>query len=262
MLYSAHLHTHSVYTKGNSTLELSDLVRRAKSFGMTHTALVDSGNIDGFEPFSILCKTEGVLPIYGCGFYHVSSATQSINHTVVLAKNRVAFENIVSLLALSKKQVSKGKPTITDEQLAEFSEGLFCLSGGLGGEIDKLILTKSYELAENRIQFYQSIFKQDYYLELQDHGSEKNRLVLSVLQKMSLNLKVQTVVTQGAFFLDRKDFDACNQLRKMNGNRELPNENYLFRSPQEMECLFRYTPKSLLNINKIVDQIEQFSINL
>lgn len=262
MLYTAHLHTHSRYTKGNSTLPLVDLVKRAKSYGMTHTALVDSGNIDGFKTFSALCQTEEIHPIYGCGFYHYSAATHTINHTVLLAKNKTGFENMVTLVKKSKGQIIKNKPTITDEQLTEFSQGLVCLSGGLGGEIDKLILTKSYPLAESRIRFYQSIFKDAYYLELQDHGLAENRLVLAVLKKMAHNLQVKTVVTQGAFFLERKDFDECNQLRQRNGNKQLPNANFLFRSPQEMECLFRSTPKSLLNINKIVNQIERFLINL
>jgi len=262
MLYAAHLHTHSIYTKGNSTLQLADLVARAKSYGMSHTALVDSGNIDGFKSFAQICKTEEVLPIFGCGFYHCSGLTDSINHTVLLAKNEKGFKNVTALVEKSKSQIVGNKPTITDEQLSEFSNDLFCLSGGLGGEIDKLIIAKSYQLAESRILFYQSLFGPDYYLELQDHGLEKNRIALTVLKKMAHNLKVETVVTQGAFFLDRKDFTTCNQLRQENGNKLLPNDNFLFRSPQEMECLFRSTPKSLLNINKIVDQIEQFSINL
>lgn len=256
MIFSAHLHTHSLHTKGNSTLELEALVKRSKEFGMSHVALVDSGNVDGFGEFENLCSQYQVKPIFGCGFYHTSGCDGKRNHLVLLAKNCIGLKNLKELVRLSfEENFYDQKPHITDAWLESFSEGLICLTGGLGGELDKLINSKSNDLAKMRAQFYQQIFGDDFYLELQNHGFEKNKTAIQGLVHLSKALKIELVVTQGAFYLDAKDAASCNTLRENSGNKPLLGSEFYYKSPQEMECLFSAFPKAMINISSIVKKI-------
>ncbi len=257
MLYSAHLHTHSIHTKGNSTLELNALLKRSQEFGMSHVALVDSGNIDGFDEFEVLCKEHQITPIFGCGFYHTSGLDGKRNHLVLLAKNSLGLKNLKELVRLSfKEHFFDQKPHITDDLLKVLSSGLICLTGGLGGELDKLLVAKSNSLAKKRAQFYQNIFEDDFYFELQNHSLDKNRTAIQGLVQLSKVLNVQLVVTQGAFYLDVTDAEQCNVLREKNGNKPLVGSEFFYKSPQEMECLFRAFPKAMFNINAIIRKID------
>ncbi len=152
-----HLHTHTIYTSGNSLLTIDDLVRSVKSNGGRATAIVDSGTIAGFAEFSEACEQYGVYPIFGCGFYlaigsHKNPTGRS--HLVLLAKNKIGFENLHKLDEIAQSDgFRSNKAHIDDDLLKKYSDGLICLTGGLGGDIDQLIVADDFDAAERRANF-------------------------------------------------------------------------------------------------------------
>lgn len=261
MQFPAHLHTHSVYTKNNATLTLDQLVNKTVEYGQSATALVDSGSIAGFGEFTALCRKSGIQPIYGCGFYHRTNLTDhtvtTTNHLVLLAKDETGFENLCALAeAAEKYNMIDGKPHIDDLQLSAFRHGLICLTGGAGGEINKLLKADDWATAEQRAIFYHKLYGRDFYLELQDHGQVTDAPTNEKLVKLGKNLNIQRVVSQGAFYAEPSDAEACNQLRAEYGNKTLNGSDYDYKSPDAMAERFKAYPDALANIQVILDQID------
>ena len=255
-----HLHTHTVFTRGNSTLEIDDLLKKCVNDGVATTAIVDSGNIDGFDLFTQKCEEYGIKPIYGCGFYVTDGSRfddgGTVSHLVLLVKDSTGMKNLKTLSELSFKEgFAKNKARIDDELIQKFSEGLICFTGGLGGDVDKAIAAGDLEKAEHRIKFYHSVFGSDFYLELQNHGLEKNRVSIDTLVKFSEELNISTIATQGSFYLNLEDAEGCNILRRENGNRELSGNDCYFKNSDEMLALFADYPQALENVQKVVKQV-------
>lgn len=253
-----HLHTHTVHTRGNSTLAVDALVRRTYEYGMSATAMVDSGTVAGFEEFTVACRKSGVRPIYGCGFYLAAGSHRAPigrSHLVLLARNERGFQNLIRLDGRARVEgFHDGKAHIDDQLLASDSDGLVCLTGGLGGDIDKLLVVGKFEAAVQRAEFYRNIFGPDFYLELQNHGSAKNQLAMDGLRAISRQTGIPLLVSQGAFYLDPADAAACNVLRQKNGNKPLIGEGYYLRSADEMCELFKDDPVALENTLRVADR--------
>jgi len=253
-----HLHTHTVCTTGNSNLEIEDLVRASSEFGMNAAAIVDSGNIDGFADFSSLCEIFGIQPIYGCGFYLAANTRfdpQGRSHLVLLVYSEKGMENLQKLNDVAFKEgLFEGKAHIDDELLEKYCEGLICMTGGNGGDIDKLILGGDYDSAKARALYYKSIFGSIFYLELQDHGLEKNKIAMNGLLRISGECGIQAIATQGAFYLTRECAAQCNELRIENGNKQLDGDQCYLKSSVEMCKLFEDYPDALENAGKVARQ--------
>ena len=257
-----HLHTHSNYTLGNSTLSIEQLVNAVKADGATATALVDSGTIAGYPEFTRACSDAGIQPIYGYGAYLAKgshTAPQGRTHLVMLAFNPQGLENIKTLDHIAQSSgLHGGKAHIDDALLAEHKEGLIVLTGGLGGEIDKLIVADELDAATERARFFQTLFGANFYLELQDHGSTKNQKAIAGLLAISKATGIPTLVSQGAFYLKCSDANGCNTLREGNGNKLLKGEQYHLRTSAEMYETFAAYPDALENSARVAQQCLAF----
>lgn len=256
-----HLHTHTIYTAGNSTLAIADLVKQAQAFGMDATAIVDSGTIAGFEPFREACHAHNIRPIYGCGFYLANGsrlAPRGRSHLVLLAYNQSGMAHLRQLDQIAQTEgLHGGKAHIDSVLLPQHSKGLICLTGGLGGPIDKLIVAGDLENATRHAKFFQRIYHDNFYLELQDHGSPKNRIAIKGLCEISKKTGIPMIVSQGAFYLNPDDAEGCNQVRKLNKNKPLNGNQYHFRSAAEMRALFQEYPEALANTERVARQCLQ-----
>jgi DNA polymerase-3 subunit alpha len=261
-----HLHTHSNFTEGNSTLKLEDLVIKTKEYGMSSTALCDSGTIDGFSSFSKMCEKSDIKPIFGCGFYHAVGSRKDPkgrNHLVLIAYDQTGMENLKKMCEIAKKEgYHNGKAHIDDELLKKYNEGLICLTGGLGGEIDKAIIAGDIDKAIKRVLFFADLYPGNFYLELQNHGSEKNKIAMNGLIELSKKLQFPVVCSQGAFYLNKEDAQKCNELRTLNGKKELYGSEYYYKSADEMIELFKDHPQAISNTLKIAEQCEHIDQSL
>ncbi|WP_320043807.1 PHP domain-containing protein [uncultured Desulfobacter sp.] len=253
------LHIHSEYTQNNGLSTVPALVERAVSYNMDALAITDSGNVSGVPEFYEVCIRSGIKPIIGLGFYFAddsrfAQSTQKY-HLVLLAENNIGFMHLLELAERSFTQGFYKRPRIDFELLETYYDGLICLTGGLGGVVDKYLYANKKNDAVCFVQKCLSLFGDDhFFLELQDNGLKKNQEMIAQLLKLSKETGAKCVVSGGSFYVDRKDAFKCNQLRQAHGNNPLDGDGYYFKSPEEMSSLFSMVPHAVQASRAIADR--------
>ena len=235
------LHVHSQYSILDGTSSLEDLVARAKELGMTSLALTDQGNMFGAVEFYKECQSQGIKPIIGCELYLAPASRLDKRKIpgipagfplILLAKNKQGYQNLCQLTSIAHVEGFYYTPRIDKQVLEKYAEGLICLSGSVQGKLSYLILQgREQELVEEA-KWFASIFKEDFYLELQRHPmSEKNivtdemdkeswllqnhrdyvrnqEVVNTRLAQLGKDLDISCVATNGSHYLHRNDWKA------------------------------------------------------
>ena len=134
----------------------------------------------------------GIKPIIGCEFYlhndilsDKTAANNPLYHLVLLAKNKEGYKNLVKLVSIAQVEGFYYKPRINNEYIEKYKEGLICLSGCVGGEVCKHLLQGNYDKAFETAKYYKDLFGEDYYIEIQDHGLEKQKITNPDLIKIA-----------------------------------------------------------------------------
>jgi len=195
-----HLHVHSHYSLLDGLPKIDELLDYVKKLGMDSVAITDHGVLYGAVEFYKKAKEKGIKPIIGCEIYlayeKMTQKRPNIDdkryHLVLLVKNEQGYRNLVKLITKAHLEGFYYKPRIDEELLAQYSEGLICLSACINGKIPQLILAKkSIDEAEKTALKYQEIFgKDNFYLELQHHPNLKEqKIVNKALIEFSIFLK-------------------------------------------------------------------------
>ena len=178
-----HLHVHSEFSLLDGMCRVKDLPKRAKELGMKAIAITDHGVMYGAVNFYKECINEGIKPIIGCEVYVAprtrfekeSGIDENYSHLILLAKNKIGYQNLIKLVSLSFTDGYYYKPRIDHDILEEYSEGLICLSACLAGEVNKAILKDNMEEAKRVAQWHKNIFGEDYYCLLYTSPSPRDR---------------------------------------------------------------------------------------
>lgn len=262
-----HLHVHSEYSLLDGAARLTDLTRRAASFGMPALALTDHGVMYGAVPFYKACREAGIKPILGCEFYvaAVSMRDKSARednptyHMTVLAKDLEGYRNLLRLASAAQLEGFHYKPRIDFALLREHAAGLVVLSGCLKGEVAQLLLAEKRDEALAAVRRYQALFGDDYYIELQDHGLLEQRKLLSQLVDISRETGVPLVATNDVHYVDREDAAVQDVLMCIGMGKTVDDPNrfkyttdqlYL-KTAEEMAALFPYAPEAVENAARI-----------
>ncbi len=236
-----HLHVHSQYSILDASLSIAAIVKRAQNFGMKAIAITDHGNLFGTVDFYKTAKEAGLKPIIGCEiniaptsrFEKKKLGTMPVAfHTTLIAKNATGYKN---LCALSSKGYLDGfyyVPRVDFDLLKEHSEGLICLSGCMKGPLAYEILNGTEETLKSRFDYFHNLFGDDFYLEVQRHGSSMDDIqtdgmseeswllkqyqdyiinqekVEERLKKLSKETKVKLCATHNCHYLERNDWRA------------------------------------------------------
>src|SRR5437899_3291391 len=209
-----HLHLHTDYSMLDGACDVEKLVHRVKELGMPAVAMTDHGNIFGAVHFVNAANKAGVKPIVGCELYvckkddHVIERTapegDTYNHLLVLAENEIGYRNLVRITSEASLRGFYYKPRVSKKFLAEHSQGLIGLSGCLKGEVAEFLMEEKYEAARHAAATYRDIFgKENFYLEIQDHGLEREHHIHSGLFRIEKDLGLQLVYTNDSH-------DMCN----------------------------------------------------
>ncbi|MEE8573648.1 MAG: DNA polymerase III subunit alpha, partial [Gemmatimonadota bacterium] len=270
-----HLHTHSEFSLLDGANRIGDLVARASKLGMDSLAITDHGNLHAAYSFYEKAKEAGVRPILGCEAYvafdsrhsreRPSWAPAAHSHLVLLARSRIGYHNLVKLSSIGYLEGYYRRPRIDKEVLAEYSEGLIGLAACLSGEISLFLRQGNYEEARNSAEWFAQTFGPDgFWLEVQDHGIEDEKLVRDGMFRLSDDLGIPVVATNDAHYLERADHEAHDCLLAIGTGKDLddPNrfrffgsESYV-KSEAEMAELFPGRPDVLENTQRVADLCE------
>jgi len=252
------LHIHSDYSLLDGASQLPALVDRAIELDMKAIALTDHGVMYGAIELIKVCRSRNVKPIIGNEMYVMNGDIENKDrrrvpkyHQVVLAKNTKGYKNLVKLTTISHLKGMQGsgifaRPCINKELLTQYYEGLIVTSACLGGEIPQAILAGRLDVARKVAKEYKAIFADDYYLEIQDHGSPEDRIVNVEIIKIARELDIKFIATNDSHFVSCYDVEAhdallCIQTKKLiseDKRMRYSGTEYL-KSAQEMRQLFR-----------------------
>ena len=262
-----HLHVHSEYSILDGACRVGDLVTRAKELNMPAVAITDHGNMFASLKFFDECKKQGIKPIFGCEFYVCDDLTikqgkTKLNHLVILVKNEQGYKNISKLNAIAYRDGFYYKPRIDLKTLEEYSEGLVCLSACLAGDIPQAILHGDYEEAERLVVWFKRVFKDDFYIELQNHGLDDQLVVNPYLKEYAKKYNIKTVITNDVHYVNNEDAEMqdiamCVAMQKTvdDPNRmKFPNDEFYFKSYEEMANVFPDDLEALDNTLEVAEK--------
>ncbi len=211
------LHNHSDYSLLDGASQVPKIVERASNLGMKSIALTDHGVMYGVLELVKNCKKFGIKPIIGNEMYIINGSIDDPQpkkekryHLVVLAKNLQGYKNLVKLTTISHLKGMRGRgifsrPCIDKRLLEKYKEGLIIATACLGGEIPQAILKGRKDVAVKTANWFKSIFGDDFYLEIQDHGSMEDRIVNIEIIKIARTLDIKVIATNDAHYISNKD---------------------------------------------------------
>ena len=293
MIPFVHLHVHSQYSILDGMAPVKSLVDKAIGDGMRGMAITDHGNMYGIKEFhdyvSKLNKKRGddekFKPIFGCEVYVANNSrfdqfdkNDKGNHLILLAKNMQGYKNLIKVVSHAWTEGFYWHPRTDHSELEKYHEGIICCSACLGGEVPQLIMNGQMNQARETIQWFKSVFGDDYYLELQRHKAtvaranhetyEKQCLVNDALIQFAKELDIKLICTNDSHFVNEEDADAHERLICLSTGRKLTDENVMlyskqewFKTQEEMNEVFADIPEALQNTNEILDKVEIYSID-
>ncbi len=295
-----HLHNHTQFSVLQSTVSVKNLVAAAVQNKMPAVAMTDIGNMMGVFHFvrDILyhnkaaetknnaaieageTPTETIIkPIVGCEFFvcdnHKDKTRKDNGYQIVLlAKNKKGYHNLAKMASIAYTDGFYYVPRIDKEIVKQYKDDIIVLSGSLYGEVPNKVLNLGENQAEDALLWWKEQFGSDFYIELMRHNQEDENRVNSSLITLARKHNVKMIATNNSFYINKKDANAHDILLCVrDGEKQstpigrgrgyrygLPNQEYYFKSSEEMKKLFSDLPEAISNITEIVDKIEIFNL--
>jgi len=296
----AHLHNHSQFSVLQSTIGIPALVSATAKNNMPAVAMTDTGNMMGAFHFvsavmnhnkAVKAKIEAAIeageepteteikPIVGCEFNicenHLDRTKKDNGYQVVLlAKNKKGYHNLAKMASIAYIDGFYYVPRIDKNVVEKYKEDIMVLSGNLYGEIPSKILNIGESQAEEALIWWKEQFGSDFYLEIMRHNQEDENRVNKTLIEFSQKHNVKLIASNNTFYLNKEDANAHDILLCVkDGEKQatpigrgrgyrygLPNQEYYFKSEEEMKKLFTDLPEAIINIQEIVDKVEIYSL--
>ncbi len=274
-----HLHCHTQYSLLDGAADITALFKKAQADNMRAVALTDHGNMFGAFRFVAEANKYNIKPIVGCEFYIVQDRfkkefTKELKdnryHQLLLAKDQEGYKNLSKLCSLGYIEGMYSKwPRIDKELILKYHKGLIATTCCIGAEVPQAILNKGEQEAEKLFKWWLDIFGEDYYVELQRHKLEDQDKINRVLVKFAAKYGVKIIATNDSHYIDQEDSNAHDILLCVNtgelkstpvgegkGYRfGFPNNQFYFKTQQEMIKLFSDLPEAIDHTNEIVDKI-------
>ncbi|MFN3839397.1 MAG: DNA polymerase III subunit alpha [Cyclobacteriaceae bacterium] len=279
-----HLHVHSQFSVLQATPDIQSLVAMAAKMNMPAVALTDTGNMYGAFKFVSEAHNLGVKPIVGCEFY-LAEERLKLKFTkdnpdkryqqVLLAKNKNGYHNLARLCSIGFTEGLYGiYPRIDKELVTQYRDDLIATTGNLNSEIPYLILHVGERQAEEAFQWWHALFGNDFYVELNRHGLAEEDHVNDVLLRFAAKYGVKYFAANEVFYLEKQEAKAQDVLVCIGENEKLntpkgsgrgfryglSNEEYYFKSQEEMKSLFHDLPEAVYTIREIIDKVEAYTL--
>ena len=267
-----HLHVHTEYSLLDGSSKIKEITKRAAELGMDSLAITDHGVMYGVIDFYKAAREAGIKPVLGCEVYvapgsrfdkEAGTGEDKYNHLVLLAENNTGYQNLMKIVSRGFTEGFYYKPRVDKELLREFHEGIIATSACLAGEVQRYLARGMYEEAKRVALSYQDIFgKDNFFLELQDHGIAEQHYVNPQLLRMSEETGIELICTNDVHYTYADDADAHDILLCIQTGKKVTDENrmrytggqYYLKSPEEMAELFKYAPQAFANTEKIAER--------
>jgi len=267
----AHLHVHTEYSLLDGSAKISEIISTTKAQGLNSVAITDHGVMYGVIDFYKKAVEAKIKPILGCEVYvspgsrfeRKATSDGVYQHLVLLAENLEGYHNLMRLVSLGFTEGFYYRPRVDVELLQEYNNGLIALSGCLTGVVPKVLMNNGYEAGKARAQEFLDIFGEgNFFLEIQDWGSDEQREVNQQLIRISKELGIPMVATNDVHYINREDAKAhevllCIQTGKTmldESRMSFDSDQFYLKSPEEMYALFPYAIDALENTQKIADR--------
>jgi DNA polymerase-3 subunit alpha len=248
-----HLHCHTDYSLLDGACDIKKLMAHVKRQNMPAVAMTDHGNLFGAVEFYNEAASQGVHPVIGCEVYvsqqghKERSDSDRYNHLVLLCETQEGYKNLINLVSTGYLEGFYYKPRIDKGLLARHSKGLIGMSACLRGDINETIMAGRYEDARQLANEYSDLFgKGNFFLEMQDHGLDPDKLVLPQIRRMSVETGIPLVVTNDSHYLTHDDVRAHEILLCIQTGKTMSDPNrmrfstpdFYVKSRSEMTKLF------------------------
>ncbi len=288
----SHLHNHSQFSILQSTASVQDLVEAAAANDMPAVAMTDHANMMGAFHFVKAVKAHNaslsgdsetqlkpIKPIIGCEFQvcedmNDKSIKDNGYQIVMLAKNKNGYHNLAKM---SSKAYTEGfyyVPRIDKKLIEEYKDDLIVLTGNLYGEVPSKILNVGEKQAEEALLWWKEQFGQDLYVEVMRHDQEDEQRANAVLLELATKHDVKIVASNNTYYIHKEDANAHDILLCVKDNEKqatpigrgrgyrygLPNQEYYFKSGNEMKQIFKDLPQAILNVQEVVNKIEAYEL--
>ncbi len=296
----AHLHNHSQFSVLQSTMNIKGLVKAAADHGMPAVALTDHANMMGafhfvkeirnhnraireenkrLEEQGELPSKQEITPIIGCEFFvcddHTNKNVKDYGYQIVLlAKNKNGYHNLAKMSSIAYTDGFYYVPRIDRKIIEQYKQDVIALTGNLYGEVPNKLLNVGEKQAEEALLWWKSQFGDDLYIEIMRHNQEDEDRINHTLIQLSKKHEVKVIASNNTYYRDKQDAEAHDILLCVkDGEKQatpigrgrgyrygLPNQEYYFKSSEEMKKLFTDLPEAILNIQEVIGKIEPFEL--
>lgn len=279
----SHLHAHSQFSVLQAVSSVDEIVKEAVTQNMPAVALTDMGNM--MSAFFLVREANkaGIKPIVGvelnvCNDMHNTSVKDDGYPTVFLAKNKDGYHNLVKLASKAYTDGFYYVPRIDRNLVEQYKENIVVLTGGLFGEVPSKILNIGEKQAEEAFVYWKNTLGDNFYAELNRHGLEEESVVNSVMQELCEKHDVKYIAANNTFYTNKaqseaqdillcvKDAKNVSQTKRYMGRKSreerfgLPNDEFYFKSQDEMKALFADLPDAIRNVEALVDEFEGYEL--
>lgn len=296
-----HLHNHTQFSVLQSTISIDALIQATAKHHMPAVAMTDHGNMMGAFHFvsktlahnkeveaqiaqaqekGEVCTQRIIKPIVGCEFFVCENRKDKSRkdngyQVVFLAKNKAGYHNLAKMASVAYTEGFYYVPRIDKETVMRHKKDLIVLSGNLQGEVPSKVLNIGEVQAEEALLWWKQEFGDDFYIELMRHGQEDEDRVNQTLVELSRKHNVKLIATNNTYYVNKGDAHAHDILLCVKDGEKLatpkgrgrgfrfglPNQEYYFKSGDEMKVAFANLPEAVINIQEIVDKVETYSLH-
>jgi DNA polymerase III subunit alpha len=285
----SHLHVHSQFSLLDGALRFDELFEFAHQDKMEAVALTDHGNMFGVLDFYNKAKEFGIKPIIGCEMYIApgnrtqkgttsgtddelppyATARSGLSHLVLLCMNEEGYQNLCKLVSIGYLEGFYYRPRIDKEVLAQYSGGLIATSACLKGEVNQLALLGDMDRAKAAAQWYQKVFPDRFYLEMQASGLPQQMMLNQRFAQLSKDLGIPLVGTADAHYLKKEDAISQEVLMAIQTGKTLDDsgssiksDEFYFKPQAQMVEDFRFCPEAVANTREIAKRCNfEFKFN-
>ncbi len=270
-----HLHVHSDYSLLDGACRIDRLIDRATALGMQSLALTDHGNLYGTIEFYNQAKAKGIKPLLGCELYLAAGSRlertgrsdegKSIFHLGLLARDLTGYQNLLKLVTDAHLKGFYYKPRTDLEKLAQHSSGLIGFTGCLASLVPQHLLNDNYDEARTACGRFVEIFgRENYFVEIQDHGIAEQRKVIPGLLKLAEEFKLKVICSNDVHYVNAADAGPHDTLLCIQTGSKVADENrmkftgtqFYLKSREEMARVFSEVPESVTNTRLVAEMCD------